>query len=261
MNIPMKIAIILFNLGGPDSLDAVQPFLRNLFSDPAIITLPTWLRLPLASFIALAARRRRAASTSKIGGGSPIVGQTEAQARALEEALGTRARMARLCLHALLASDDRRGGALGPALRARPHRAAAALSAILDDDDGVVVQRLEEGLEFQGASGRDRELSDRARLHPRLDRAGEAGPRRSRRWSQARAVLRPWPAGEDHQGRRSLSGAGRADRRGDRPASRWSGLVGLLPEPGRPAEMDRPADRGRDPARRRPTGQAWCSIR
>ena len=39
----MKIAIILFNLGGPDSLDAVQPFLRNLFSDPAIITLPTKL--------------------------------------------------------------------------------------------------------------------------------------------------------------------------------------------------------------------------
>ena len=52
----MKIAIVLFNLGGPDSLDAVQPFLRNLFSDPAIITLPSWLRLPLANFIA----RRRA---------------------------------------------------------------------------------------------------------------------------------------------------------------------------------------------------------
>ena len=85
----MKIAIILFNLGGPDSLDAVQPFLRNLFSDPAIITLPAWLRLPLASFIA----RRRAPKArgiyEQIGGGSPIVGQTEAQARALEEALGT----------------------------------------------------------------------------------------------------------------------------------------------------------------------------
>lgn len=85
----MKIAIILFNLGGPNSLDAVQPFLRNLFSDPAIITLPAWLRLPLASFIA----RRRAPKArgiyEQIGGGSPIVGQTEAQARALEEALGT----------------------------------------------------------------------------------------------------------------------------------------------------------------------------
>lgn len=85
----MKIAIILFNLGGPDSPEAVQPFLKNLFSDPAIISLPSFLRLPLASFIS----SRRAPKAKKIydqiGGSSPILGQTEAQARALEEALGT----------------------------------------------------------------------------------------------------------------------------------------------------------------------------
>lgn len=84
----MKIAIILFNLGGPDSLEAVQPFLRNLFSDPAILRVPSFIRGPLASFIA----RRRAPIAreiyGKIGGASPILGQTEAQARALEEALG-----------------------------------------------------------------------------------------------------------------------------------------------------------------------------
>jgi ferrochelatase len=85
----VKIAIILFNLGGPDSLDSVQPFLRNLFSDPAIITLPAWLRLPLASFIASRRAPKARGIYGKIGGGSPIVGQTEAQARALEEALGT----------------------------------------------------------------------------------------------------------------------------------------------------------------------------
>ena len=85
----MKIAIILFNLGGPDSLDAVQPFLRNLFSDPAIITLPSWLRLPLANFIARRRTPKARGIYEKIGGGSPILGQTEAQARALEEALGT----------------------------------------------------------------------------------------------------------------------------------------------------------------------------
>jgi ferrochelatase len=85
----VKIAIILFNLGGPDSLDAVQPFLRNLFSDPAIIGLPTWLRLPLARFIS--SRRTPKAKTiyAQIGGASPILGQTEAQARALEAALGS----------------------------------------------------------------------------------------------------------------------------------------------------------------------------
>jgi ferrochelatase len=85
----MKIAIILFNLGGPDSLDAVQPFLRNLFSDPAIIGLPAWLRLPLASVIARRRTPKARGIYAKIGGGSPILGQTEAQARALEAALGT----------------------------------------------------------------------------------------------------------------------------------------------------------------------------
>ena len=85
----MKIAVVLFNLGGPDSLDAVQPFLRNLFSDPAIIGLPAWLRLPLARFIASRRTPKARAIYAKIGGGSPIVGQTEAQARALEAALGT----------------------------------------------------------------------------------------------------------------------------------------------------------------------------
>ena len=84
----MKIAVVLFNLGGPDSPEAVRPFLRNLFSDPAILTLPTWLRLPLARFIADRRAPKAREIYAKIGGSSPILGQTEAQARALEEALG-----------------------------------------------------------------------------------------------------------------------------------------------------------------------------
>ena len=83
----MRIAVVLFNLGGPDSLEAVQPFLQNLFSDPAIISLPTILRRPLAKFIA----SRRAPLAKKIyqhlGGRSPILSETENQARALEQAL------------------------------------------------------------------------------------------------------------------------------------------------------------------------------
>jgi ferrochelatase len=79
--------VVLFNLGGPDSLEAVQPFLQNLFSDPAIISLPSILRRPLARFIAA----RRAPLAKKIyehmGGCSPILPETEEQARALEEAL------------------------------------------------------------------------------------------------------------------------------------------------------------------------------
>ena len=83
----MKVAIILFNLGGPDGPEAVEPFLRNLFSDPAIIGLPALVRLPLARLIA----RRRApvarAIYDHIGGASPIVAETQKQARALESAL------------------------------------------------------------------------------------------------------------------------------------------------------------------------------
>ena len=83
----MKLAVVLFNLGGPDSLDAVEPFLRNLFSDPAIISLPAILRLPLARLIA---KRRGPVAReiyAQIGGRSPILPETEAQARALETVL------------------------------------------------------------------------------------------------------------------------------------------------------------------------------
>ncbi|MDA1097578.1 MAG: ferrochelatase [Proteobacteria bacterium] len=82
-----RIAVILFNLGGPDNLDSVKPFLRNLFSDPAIITAPA----PVRWFLARLISSRRAAHArsiyAKIGGSSPIRMQTEKQARALEVAL------------------------------------------------------------------------------------------------------------------------------------------------------------------------------
>ena len=84
----MKLAIALFNLGGPDSPEAVEPFLRNLFSDPAILSVSSLIRKPLARFIA----KRRAPIAreiyAKIGGRSPILEETLAQARALEAALG-----------------------------------------------------------------------------------------------------------------------------------------------------------------------------
>jgi len=83
----MRKAIILFNLGGPDSLDAVKPFLFNLFNDPAIISLPTVLRYPLAKFIS--SRRTPIAKViyAEMGGKSPILEETQAQAKAIEENL------------------------------------------------------------------------------------------------------------------------------------------------------------------------------
>ena len=82
-----RIAVVMFNLGGPDSLDAVEPFLRNLFRDPAIIRAPAPLRYLLANLIA----RRRGPKARDIyraiGGGSPLLAETEAQAAALAHAL------------------------------------------------------------------------------------------------------------------------------------------------------------------------------
>jgi len=80
----MKKAVILFNLGGPDKLENVEPFLFNLFNDPAILNLPSLFRFPLAKLIA----NRRAPTAKKIyeelGGSSPILKLTSEQAAALE---------------------------------------------------------------------------------------------------------------------------------------------------------------------------------
>ena len=80
----MKKAIILFNLGGPDKIENVEPFLFNLFNDPAILSLPTFIRYPLAKLIS----KRRAPIAKKIyeelGGSSPILKLTKEQSSVLE---------------------------------------------------------------------------------------------------------------------------------------------------------------------------------
>ena len=82
-----KVAVVLFNLGGPDRPEAVQPFLFNLFNDPAIIGLPALLRWPLAKLIS--ARRAPVAREiyDKLGGGSPLLPNTKRQADVLGAAL------------------------------------------------------------------------------------------------------------------------------------------------------------------------------
>ena len=82
-----KTAVVLFNLGGPDRPESVRPFLFNLFNDPAIIGLPTPLRWCLAKLIS----KRRAPIAQEIyenlGGGSPLLPNTEKQAAGLEARL------------------------------------------------------------------------------------------------------------------------------------------------------------------------------
>ena len=82
-----RLAVVLFNLGGPDKPESVAPFLLNLFKDPAILRVPFFVRPFLARLIA---RRRTGPAMENyaiIGGRSPLLGLTEAQGQALEAAL------------------------------------------------------------------------------------------------------------------------------------------------------------------------------
>ena len=83
----MKKAVVLFNLGGPDKLENIEPFLFNLFNDSAIISIPSFLRYMLAKFIS---KRRTPIAKNiykEIGNKSPILRLTEEQAKSLEDNL------------------------------------------------------------------------------------------------------------------------------------------------------------------------------
>jgi ferrochelatase len=82
-----KVAIVLFNLGGPDSPEAIKPFLLNLFSDPAILRVPFFVRPFLARTIANARLAPASANYALLGGKSPLLGLTQEQGEALQAAL------------------------------------------------------------------------------------------------------------------------------------------------------------------------------
>jgi protoporphyrin/coproporphyrin ferrochelatase len=83
-----RVGVLLLNLGGPEQLDDVRPFLFNLFSAPEIIRLPfPWLQKPLAWLISTLRFQKSQENYRQIGGGSPLRQITEAQGQALEERL------------------------------------------------------------------------------------------------------------------------------------------------------------------------------
>ncbi|MEQ9670326.1 ferrochelatase [Coleofasciculus sp. G2-EDA-02] len=83
-----RVGVLLLNLGGPDNLEDVRPFLFNLFADPEIIRLPfSWLQKPLAWLISTMRAKKSQENYRQIGGGSPLRHITEAQAQALQEKL------------------------------------------------------------------------------------------------------------------------------------------------------------------------------
>ncbi|BAZ81027.1 MAG: ferrochelatase [Sphaerospermopsis kisseleviana] len=83
-----RVGVLLLNLGGPDKLEDVGPFLYNLFSDPEIIRLPfRWMQKPLAWFIATRREKTSQENYKQIGGGSPLRSITEEQGEALKTQL------------------------------------------------------------------------------------------------------------------------------------------------------------------------------
>jgi ferrochelatase len=84
----MKTAILLFNLGGPDGPEAINPFRINLFSDKAIIRAPWFVRLPLARYIARSSRAAAEKNYAYMGSKSPLLELTTLQADALQSTMG-----------------------------------------------------------------------------------------------------------------------------------------------------------------------------
>lgn len=83
-----RVGVLLLNLGGPDKIEDVRPFLYNLFSDPEIIRLPiAALQKPLAWLISTLRAKKSETNYLEIGGGSPLRKITEAQAEALQTKL------------------------------------------------------------------------------------------------------------------------------------------------------------------------------
>lgn len=90
-----KIAVVLFNLGGPDGPDDVQPFLKNLFSDKAIIRSPLPVRFIVSRMISKSRAPSARENYARMGGGSPLLPETKKQAAALDAELVKRGRTAK----------------------------------------------------------------------------------------------------------------------------------------------------------------------
>jgi ferrochelatase len=82
-----RLAVVLFNLGGPDAPESVRPFLVNLFTDPAILRVPGWVRPWLGRIIAWRRTKPASENYAILGGRSPLLELTQEQADALQDVL------------------------------------------------------------------------------------------------------------------------------------------------------------------------------
>ena len=88
MSFDKRLAVVIFNLGGPDKPEAIQPFVFNLFYDPAILMLPNPIRWILAKIISTARAPKSKEIYDQVGGKSTLLPATNAQAQALKKEIG-----------------------------------------------------------------------------------------------------------------------------------------------------------------------------
>jgi ferrochelatase len=92
-----RVGVLLLNLGGPDQIEDVRPFLFNLFADPEIIRIPfPWMQKPLAWLISTLRFQKSQENYRQIGGGSPLRRITEEQAASLQSVLQSKGQDARV---------------------------------------------------------------------------------------------------------------------------------------------------------------------
>src|SRR5512138_2135687 len=153
-----KTAVLLLNMGGPETLRGIRPFLRNLFSDPEILRLPAALRIPLAALIAALRAPKVAPKYAAIGGGSPIRRLTGEQAKALEEELASRG-AGTFCLAAFRYSPPFIAEAVGEALARGAERLVALplYPQYCRATSGTSLGEVRRALNRKGISGKERD--------------------------------------------------------------------------------------------------------
>ncbi len=248
-----RVAVVLFNLGGPDRPEAVRPFLFNLFNDPAIIGLPAPARCPLATLISTTRAKSARANYACMGGGSPCCRRRAGAGRrpggrAWPSAARRPRRRVFIAMRYWKPLDrpDRQGGR---GLRPGRDRAAAALSAVLDHDDGLVAEGLERApTEGPGRVRRCAAIRTRTAWSRPMSALIQAGEDAAGRLPAVRLLFsahglpeKVIAGGDPYQGQIEGTGAAVAERLGG--LGRRAGLEGVLPVQGRAAEMDQALDR------------------
>lgn len=142
-----KTAVLMLQMGGPDSLEAIQPFLYNLFSDRDIIRIgPAFLQPTVAGFISRRRSKKVSEYYKKIGGKSPIRELTQLQATELEKALGDNYRCFvamrywKPFTHEALSAIKKEGISRVIALSLYPHYSRATVGSSINELERVLAQ-------------------------------------------------------------------------------------------------------------------------